>query len=353
MAHLPARTPYARKLVSGSLVIVNAAAGQPGFVPQDMSFAWPREQPSFDFFDVLHIHSLELAAEPDIEAVLDHCERDAKRVVCTVHDVTPMFSPDKAAYARQLRMVTDRKIPLLTLTEGAAADLRQLLGAQQTVTVLPHGHVLPLDDPRWRTPRRRADAASAVRFAMYGGFRPNRCVFPVVANLLFGNLSRPATVGILTRAVSPVELDTNRDLGAVVNAALTRPDRVGLRLSPFPHDNEIADFLLSADVLVLPYRWGTHSGQLELAFDLGVLPVAADVGHLREQWRRYRDVVAEPIWFDWADDYQQGARILIALQEATQRHHEQTAGRDALRDIRAAEHETTLTAHRHIYAEPR
>jgi hypothetical protein len=34
VAHLPARTPYARKLVSGSLVIVNAAAGQPGFVPQ-------------------------------------------------------------------------------------------------------------------------------------------------------------------------------------------------------------------------------------------------------------------------------------------------------------------------------
>ena len=79
MAHLPARTPYARKLAGGSIAIVNnTTAAQAGRVPQDMSFQWLREQPSFDFFDVLHIHSLELAAEPDIEAVLDRCERDGK-----------------------------------------------------------------------------------------------------------------------------------------------------------------------------------------------------------------------------------------------------------------------------------
>jgi glycosyltransferase involved in cell wall biosynthesis len=354
VAHLPARTPYARKLAGGGLTIVNSTSTpQAPAVPQDMSFRWLREQPSFDFFDVLHVHSVELAADQDIEAVLDRCERDGKRVVCTIHDVTPMFSSDEAAYAEQLRMLADRKISLITLTEGAATALRHALGPQHPVTVVPHGQVLPLDDPRWRTQRAHPDGDSPTRFAMYGGFRPNRYMFPVVANLLFGTLSRPASVSILTRAVSPVELDTNRDLGAVINAALARPERVDLRLSPFPHDDEIADFLLSADALVLPYRWGTHSGQLELAFDLGIVPVVADVGYLREQWQRYEGVVPEPIWFDWTDDYQQGTRILAALQHAIHRQHEWAAPRHDLHALRTAEHQATLTAHHRLYTETR
>lgn len=38
-----------------------------------------------------------------------------------------------------------------------------------------------------------------------------------------------------------------------------------------------------ADVLLLPYVWGTHSGLLELASDLGTPVVAGDVGHIRDQ----------------------------------------------------------------------
>ena len=188
---------------------------------------------------------------------------------------------------------------------------------------------------------------------MYGGFRPNRCMYPVVANLLFGNLGGPATVSILTRAVNSVELDTNRDLGAVVNAAMARSEKVDLRMSPFPQDDEIADFLLAADALVMPCRWGTHCGQLELAFDLGIPPVVADVRYLREQWQRYEGVIPEPIWFDWVDDYQQGPHILTALQDTVQRQKERATSCDALRDLRAAEHDATMAHHRRLYTEPR
>lgn len=354
MAHLPARTPYARKLAGGSLAIVNnTTTATAGLVPQDMSFRWLREQPSFDFFDVLHVHSLELAATDDIQAVLDRCDRHGKQVVCTIHDVTPMFTADETEYIRQLRDLADRKSALITLTDGAAGALRHVLGDQQPVTVLPHGHVLPLNDPRWHIPRRAAEPGRSTRFAMYGGFRPNRSIYPVLVNLLFGNIGGPATLSILTRAVSPIELGANAELAAVVNAALTRPEQIDLRMSPFPDDDEIADFLLTADALVLPYSWGTHSGQLELAFDLGIVPVVSEVGYLREQWQRYEGVVPEPIWFDWVDDYQQGARILTAMRDAVRRQEEWVTSRHALRDLRAAEHDAVIAEHRRLYAEPR
>ena len=84
------------------------------------------------------------------EVVLDRCERDGKQVVCTIHDVAPMFSPDEVLYAGHLRGLADRKIALITLTEEAAGALRIALGDEHPVTVLPHGYVLPLHDPRWQ-----------------------------------------------------------------------------------------------------------------------------------------------------------------------------------------------------------
>jgi beta-1,4-mannosyltransferase len=51
---------------------------------------------------------------------------------------------------------------------------------------------------------------------------------------------------------------------------------------PLPLD-DLCAALVRSDALVLPYRWGTHSGLVELAADLGVTVLAADVGHLAEQ----------------------------------------------------------------------
>ena len=48
-------------------------------------------------------------------------------------------------------------------------------------------------------------------------------------------------------------------------------------------DRELEDWLARLDVLVLPYRHGTHSGLLDLANDLGTRVLYAEVGHLGDQ----------------------------------------------------------------------
>ena len=47
---------------------------------------------------------------------------------------------------------------------------------------------------------------------------------------------------------------------------------------------DLERYLRRAHVTVLPYRWGTHSGWLELARDLGTRVVAPSCGHYAEQW---------------------------------------------------------------------
>jgi len=62
------------------------------------------------------------------------------------------------------------------------------------------------------------------------------------------------------------------------------PDGVEFHEHPRFDDNELERYLRRAQVTVLPHRWGTHSGWLELARDLGTRVVAPDCGFYAEQW---------------------------------------------------------------------
>jgi hypothetical protein len=284
VAHLPARTPYARKLRGPGIAVVNEHGTADGdTVPRDMSFGWLDARCDLGFFDVLHVHSLELADDSVVVRVLDRCLGAGKRVVVTVHDVEAMFGTVDDGYRDLLRQVTGRGIPLVTLTDAAADRIAGLVGTRHKLIVLPHGYVVNPDDPRFGGAG--SGAADGVVYAMYGGFRPNRLMYPVCANVMFGTPVRDR-LRILTRALSPVELSVASDADQVLGYARHPGDKIDLRLRPFPSDEEIAAFLTESDVLVMPYLWGSHSGQLEMAFDLGLVPVIANTGFFREQWKR-------------------------------------------------------------------
>ena len=63
-----------------------------------------------------------------------------------------------------------------------------------------------------------------------------------------------------------------------------RRQAVEFAVHPRFDDGELERYLRRAQVTVLPHRWGTHSGWLELARDLGTRVVAPDCGFYAEQW---------------------------------------------------------------------
>ncbi len=66
-------------------------------------------------------------------------------------------------------------------------------------------------------------------------------------------------------------------------ARLASKSSTRLTVAPRLSTPDLWQAILDADALLLPYRWGTHSGLLELATDLGTPVVASDVGFLGEQ----------------------------------------------------------------------
>lgn len=78
VVHLPARTPYARKLRGLGIHGLNNASEpaeiRPGLVvPADVTASWILDRTPLDWLDVLHLHHIDLETPAVLERLLDVC----------------------------------------------------------------------------------------------------------------------------------------------------------------------------------------------------------------------------------------------------------------------------------------
>lgn len=349
VAHVPARTPYARKLTSEHVRILNGSER----VPRDLTLRHVLARRPFTWFDVLHLHHVEFDDLAALRLVLSECARAGRRVVFTAHDVAPVFT-SRRQYQRKLRTLVEWNVPFVCLTPGSAAELRTKLGPSLRTVIAPHGYVVSPDE----LPPRTREGGDRFRYLMFGSLRDNRDVSTVLHNWRFGRLQRETSLQLLLRAPAPINLEhesERRTWDLISSMALTEP-RLEVDIAPFPTDTEVAVTAAGCDALILPYKWGTHSGQLELAFDLGVPPIASTIGYLREQHEQHRGLASEPVWFDWSDGnaYAYGERFLRALDRAiTHREADDVTLRRAhFADHRRAEHKEVMAVHHDLYERP-
>ena len=349
--HVPGRTPYSRKLRGPGVAIVNETTSAGVSVPRDASFDWINRQTSLGFFDVLHVQSVELAKISAIQKTLDRCVADRKSIVVTVHDVEPLFPEDGEDFVSRVRLVCHFASAVIALTKRSGEEIAKRFGVVgEKVQVVPHGPVLSLRHALWKKKRKRNRLFTV---GMFGGVRPNRSFLAAAVNALYGLESQDVRVRILSRGLNPIELGPASEALELV-ALAGRDARLSLELLPFPSDDEIARFVHSLDLLVLPYLCGTHSGQLELAFDLGVPVVAPAFGCYRDQWRLHQDSLSEPFWLESnpADPYSYGAPMLATLRAAHTgwRKKKITTRKARFAADRRREQEAILRAHADIYA---
>lgn len=354
VAHLPARTPYARKLIDDEFTIINGSRAASGeVIPDALSVEWILEHRPLDWVDVLHLHHLEFEDEAALERLLTACEDAKVKVVHTVHDLAAMFGRTEDLH-RKIRLVHGAGAGLVCLTEGAAADLADVLGEDAKPRVAPHGFVV---EPDTIASLDRPADANGPRYLMYGALRPNRDYLSTIVNWSLQSHPSSTRLHLLMRGLSPAHIaDAGQHAMELVQAVAADP-RIEVTMRGYPTDTEIVAAGAAADILVLPYLWGTHSGQLELAFDLGLLPLVSDVGHLREQHAAHRDtgLVDEPEWFDWAtgNPYTFGERFVAALEHTEERLSTRRRRTDhrAFADHRRTEHAAVLATYSAAYQE--
>ncbi len=203
--------------------------------------------------DVLHVHfGFEHLSLAQLAAITRSLVAIRCPLVLTVHDLENPHLADQTPHLAALEHLVGEAAEVITLTPGAAAEIGRRWGREPVV--LPHPHVVPLGRSR-RRPSQAADDA--------------------------GKADDSFVVGLHDKPRAGNDPTSAR---AEMTATLAE---LGGQLSPTPDarldDDALWDRIEGLDVLVLPYRHGTHSGFLEACADLGTTVVASRVGYLAEQ----------------------------------------------------------------------
>jgi len=231
-------------------------------------------------FDVLHVHfGFEGRTPTELEALVAAVRTAGRGLVLTVHDLENPHLPTQDRYARLLDVLVPAADAVVTLTPGAAGEVRRRWSRR--ALVVPHPHVAPLPEigvPRPDRPRR-------VVGLHLKSLRANLAARPVLRSLVeaVGRLPQAELrVDLHDEALDPAfprhDAELVRDLRAAAASGA-----LDLRVHARFDDAGLLAYLRELDVSVLGYGHGTHSGWLELCHDLGVPVVAGRVGFLHEQ----------------------------------------------------------------------
>lgn len=235
-------------------------------------------------WDVVHFHfSWEQYSPERLQAVLDAHVSAGTSIVWTAHDLRNPHTPAPDMDTPYLAALAASANHVVTLTPGAAREVATRFGRQ--AFVVPHPPILTMQEittyralrPSWA--RRRSGGSAVLRVLL-------------LAKSLRMNLDwrTPMEMANDWDSSDPaIHLDVYlhddvRDHRAINELAL-ESTRVTITTGPRLSRDELCRRIVAANVLLLPYAWGTHSGMAELATDLGVPVVVTDVGHYREQVR--------------------------------------------------------------------
>lgn len=277
IASVPAGHPYVAHLAGPGVERLpdpRPPGAPPGqwWPPEMLRAAWIRAHA--DAFDLLHLHfGAESFTPAGLADTLGALRAARRPFVLTVHDLEHPQLADPARHEAQLELLVPAADTLITLTEGAAEEIERRWGRRPTVVA--HPHLFPLEAPFPPDPSRSVPVLGL----HLRDLRPSIDGPGATRTLL-------AAAALLQEATVRVFLhDRARDEAAraAVRALCAEAPAAELVEAPRPDDAALAAELAGLSVSVLPYRHGTHSGWVELCWDLAVPVAAPRIGQLDAQ----------------------------------------------------------------------
>lgn len=243
-----------------------------------------------DAFDVLHLHFGFDAQDPqNLQDAVTALKRHGKPLIYTVHDLRNPHHSSPEAHQAHLDVLIPGADALITLTEGAAAEIRRRWG--RTARVIPHPHVVELETMEEYAHRARGNAPAPAgeqpfRIGVHvKSLRASMEPLPVIRTLLDVAQEDGGMVVQVNGHKDVLEPDGARYDAELAQFLASRADagELELHVHDFLPDEALWEYLAALDLSVLPYRFGTHSGWLEACRDLGTAVAAPDCGYYADQ----------------------------------------------------------------------
>lgn len=253
VAHHPARHPYLQTLWPQL-----AACGYVGDF-------WDAGALQAAGVNVVQVHfGFEQLHPEALAAWIGSLPRHRIGLVHTAHDLDNPHLTDQRTFHRNVELLVAAASTVHTLTPAAAKLIEERYGRRAVVTA--HPNIVPAG---WSE-----TAPSTIRHGIYvhaGTCRPNLDL-AFLERLAAGE--RPVIVHARPSAPAAVLRRLRK---------LAKHSGMVLDIRPRLSNESLFARLATSEVVALPYRWGTHSGLLEAAHDLGTPVVAPAFGGFGDQ----------------------------------------------------------------------
>lgn len=293
VAAVPTEHPYVRAItedadgvwVRPEPVVASRPPGQwwpPVLLDPEYLRAHDRE------FDVLHLHfGMESVSTAQLRAVLFALREARIPLVYTVHDLANPQLEDQAVHLAQLDSVIRAADELITLTPGAASEIRRRWDREATVIPHPRLATTSPEVPSRAGAAGPASAGSLDHGAVVGvhlrDLRPNIAGTTVVAALAAASDALQADGLSVTVRIHLNESVRDDKAADEIRSLASASPSLHLDRGPRQSDARLEQWISGLDAVVLPYAHGTHSGFAELCWDLGVPVLDTGCGFVAEQ----------------------------------------------------------------------
>lgn len=279
----PSRHPYMSKFDDGTNIkFVNPNSdffNEKKFTPDYLKFNFPPNK-----YDLVHIHfSFDRVPLDQFEKLLTYFHDLKKPIVWTSHSLESLRIKNygRGKYQELLFKYSDQ---IISPTQGSKNTILKKYGPHKNnIQVIPLGYMTsPADVARIS---KQTSKSKNVFTMLIGDFRENKEVIQSIINFLQCKGLENTWLQLIYKPISLYNSNwENFASKKLIFFNLTQNPRIiNLSMPSIPNDILTKAFIES-HAIILPYKWGTHSGQIELAKDCGCHVVTTNVGFFKEQW---------------------------------------------------------------------
>lgn len=236
-----------------------------------------------NLYDIVHIHfEYYLWSLSQLKNLIIYFKKHHKPIVWTWHDRGNLLKREyDQGYELLLFNSADK---IITLSNGMKSWIIKSYGFHKNqIDVIPSGYISSPDSVR--SIANKIKKQRTLFTMLIGDFRESKEYLQSIISFLDCSELESATLQLIFRPFSIYSSNSikiNERLIAFHN--LLNHPRIKIFSKPEFSDLEMTKAFYKSHAVILPYLWGTHSGQIELAKDCGCHVVVSDVGFYDEQW---------------------------------------------------------------------
>ena len=280
---LPSRHPYMSKFHGGEIVFVNPNTNY--FLKGRCIPEYIHKRHSPKSYHLVHFHfSFDRLSVKELEEILIYFKKIKKPVLWTCHskENQRIKNYGNGQYQKLLFKYVDQ---IISPTYGCKKWIEDNLGKhKRKIAVIPLGYMAsPKDVKKFKNKIKKDKNLFTY---LIGDFRENKEVIQAIINFLQCSDLTSAKLQLIFKPINIYSKQYGEGLDLEKQAFLNflHNPRVSALSLPNIKNSLLIKSFLKSHAIILPYRWGTHSGQIELAKDCGCHAVASNVGFYREQW---------------------------------------------------------------------